>query len=74
MFSRPLLGRDYMHGPISIENISFLRNCDIKTTKCIFQKINKTLEIEHSQVNSPIDIPHYGFHSRSADLADKPNS
>ena len=33
-FQRPLLERNYMHGSISIETISFSRNCDIKTTKC----------------------------------------
>ena len=33
-FEGPLLKRNYMHISISIENISFLRNCDIKTTKC----------------------------------------
>ena len=31
-FSRPLLERSYMHEFISIENISFSRNCDIKIT------------------------------------------
>ena len=31
-FSRPLFERNYMHGSISIENISFSRNCDIKIT------------------------------------------
>ena len=34
VFSRRLLEGNCMHGFISIENISFLRNCDIKTTKC----------------------------------------
>ena len=32
-FPRPLLEQNYMHGSISIENISFSRNCDIKTIK-----------------------------------------
>ena len=31
---RPLLERYYMHGSISIGNISFSGNCDTKTTKC----------------------------------------
>ena len=33
VFSRPLLERSYIHGSISMGNISFSRNCDIKTTK-----------------------------------------
>ena len=30
--------------------------------------------MEHSLLNSPIIIPHYGFHFRSTDLAEKPRS
>ena len=65
---------------------SFSRNCDIKITNAksvtdttiwvmfIF-KNSETLEIvEHSKFNSPNVIPRYGFHFRSTDLADKPNS
>ena len=33
VFSRPLLDQNYMYGSISIKNISFSKNCDIKTTK-----------------------------------------
>ena len=32
VFTRPLLESNCMHGSISIENISFSRKCDIKTT------------------------------------------
>ena len=34
VFSRPLVEQHYMYISISIENISFSRNCDIITTKC----------------------------------------
>ena len=34
VFSRLLLERINMHGSILIENISFSRNCHIKTTNC----------------------------------------
>ena len=37
-------------------------------------KNSNTLAIEHSLLNSPIVICRYGFHFRSTDLADKPNS
>ena len=38
-------------------------------------KNSDTLEIaEHSLFNSPIIIRRYGFHTRSADLTDKPHS
>ena len=75
-----------MHGSISIENISFSRNCDIKTTNAksimdpstwemFISKNSNMLEIQrHSLLNSPIIIPRYGFHLRSTDLADKPHS
>ena len=82
-FSRPLLERNYMRRSFSIENISFSRNCDIKTTKAksvtdasmwvmfIF-KNRDTIEIaEHSLLNPPIIIRCYGFHFRSTDLTDK---
>ena len=70
-----------MHRSISIENISFSRNSDIKTTNAKSVKdtsIRVTfidmLEIaEHSLLNSPIIIPRYGFHFRSTDLAFKPH-
>ena len=73
-------------GSISIENISFSRNCDIKTTNAksvtdhsiwvaFISKNSVTLEIaEHSLFNSPIIIRRFGFHFRSTDLADKPYS
>ena len=81
---RPLLERNYMCGSISIENISFSRNCDIKTTNAksitddsfgvkFISKNSDTLEIvEHILFNSPIIIHCYGFHFRSTDLVDKP--
>ena len=51
-----------MHEPILIENISFSRNCDIKTTNAknvtdasiwakFISKNSKRLEIEHSLLN-----------------------
>ena len=33
MFFQDLYLRNYMHGCISTDNISFSRNCDIKATK-----------------------------------------
>ena len=72
-----------MHALISIENISFSRNCDIKTTNAksvtdasilvmFISKNSDTLEIaEHSLL---IMSPRYGFHFRSIDLANKPRS
>ena len=75
-----------MRGSISIENISFSRNCDIKitnaksateaSTQVLFISQNSdTLEIaEHSLFNSPIIIRRCGFHFRSTDLVDKPHS
>ena len=72
-----------MHGSISIENKSFSRNCDIKTTNAksvtdtsiwvmFISKNSDTLKIVYSLLNSPIIIPQYGFHFRSTDLPDKP--
>ena len=74
-----------MHGTISIENIAFSRNCDIKTSKCeechgrfylvkLISNDSNTLRIEHSLLNSPIIIPGYRFHFRPTDLADKAHS
>ena len=75
-----------MRGCISIENISFSRNCDIKITNAksitdssiwvmFISKYSDTLEIaEHSLFNSPIVILRYAFHFRSTDLADIPHS
>ena len=69
-----------MHGSISIENISFSRNCDIKTTNpksvtdasvwvTSISKNSDTLEIaEPRLLNSPIIIPRYGFHFSSGQL------
>ena len=37
-------------------------------------KNSYTLEIEHSLLNSPVIIPHYGFRFRSTEVADKPLS
>ena len=34
VISRPFHERNYIHGSILMENRSFSRNCDIKTTKC----------------------------------------
>ena len=43
--------------------------------QCLFiSKNSNTLEIEHSQLNSPINIPRILFHLRSTDLANKPHS
>ena len=68
------------------KNISFSRNCDIKTTYAksitdasiwvmFSSKNSDTLEIaEHSLLNSHIIISLYGYHLRSTDLADKPIS
>ena len=65
---------------ISIENISFSRNFDIKITNAksvtdafilvmFISKVNDTLEIaEHSLFSSPNIIRRCGFHFRSADL------
>ena len=38
------------------------------SVKFIFKNSNMLL-IEHSLLNSPIIIPHYGFHFRSTDLS-----
>ena len=68
VFSRSLLERNYMHGYITIENILFSRNCDIKTTYvksvtdasiCVMfiSKNSDTLEItEHRPFNSPLSF------------------
>ena len=40
----------------------------------LISKNSNTLEIEHSLLNSPIFIPHYGFHNRSTHLIDKSHS
>ena len=76
MFLRPLVERKNMRGSISIENISFSRNCDIKITNakivtdasiwimCI-SKDTDTLGIaEHSLFISPFIIRRCGFHFR----------
>ena len=75
-----------MLGSISIENISFSRNCDIKITNAnivtdasiwvILTPLNNgTLEIaDHSLFDSPIIIRRCRFHFRSTDLADTPHS
>ena len=75
-----------MRSCISIENISFSRNCDIKITNVksitdssiwvmFISKYSDTLEIaEHSLFNSPIVIRRNAFHFRSTDLADIPHS
>ena len=64
-----------MHGSISIENIKFSRNCDIKTTceerhgrfcfgKDITTKIiSNTFEIEHSLLSSRVAIFRRGWGS-----------
>ena len=73
-----------MSGSISIENISFSRNCNIKITNAksvtvafiwvmFISKNSDTIEIaEHSLFHSPIAIRRCGFHFRSTNLADKP--
>ena len=84
--SRPLLERNCIRGSDSIENISFARNCDIKTNNAksvtdasmwvmFISKNSDTLEIErHSLLNSPIITLRYGFQFRSTELFDKPHS
>ena len=74
-----------MRGCISIENISFTRNCDTEITNAksvtdasiwvmFIHKISGTLEIaEHSLLNSSIIIRR-GLYFRSTDLADKSHS
>ena len=86
IFSRPLLERNNMRRSISIENISFSRNCDMNITNAksitdasiwvmFISKNSDTLEIaEHSLFYSPIIICCCGFHFRSTDLVDKPHS
>ena len=85
-FSRSLLERNCVRGSISIENISFSRNCDIKITNAksvtnasvwvmLISKNSDTLEMaEHNLFNISIIIRRCGFHFRSTDLADKPHS
>ena len=74
-----------MHISIWIENISFSRNCDIKTLKWkehhgrfhlgkVHLKNSNTLEEEHILLKCPIIIPRYASYFRSTDLADKPLS
>ena len=52
-----------MHGSISIENISFLRNRDIKTTnaKSVTDASNWVMFMSKSLLNSPIIIPAVDF-------------
>ena len=61
VFSRPLDEQNYVHGSISIENTSFSRNSDIKTTNVksvtdasiwvmFISKNSDTLEKEHSRL------------------------
>ena len=66
MFFKTLLARNYTRGFISIENISFSRNCDIKIPNAksvtdasisvmFISKNSDKFEIaEHSHFNSPI--------------------
>ena len=75
-----------MRESISIENILFSRNWDIKIINAksvtdssiwvmFISENSNTLEIaEHSLFNSPIIIRRCGFHFRSTDLPDKPHS
>ena len=75
-----------MRGSISIENITFSRNCDNKITNAksitdasiwamFISKNSDTFKIaEHSLFNSHIIIHRCGFYFRSSDLADKPHS
>ena len=67
-----------MHGSISIENVLFSRNCDIKTTNAksvtdasirvmFISRNSNTLEIDNSLLNPPIANPRYGFLPRSTD-------
>ena len=67
---------------ISIEIISFSRNCDIKMLNAksdtdasiwviFISKNSDKLDIaKHSRFNSPIIIRRCGFHFRSTDVAD----
>ena len=72
-----------MHDSISIENISFSRYFDIKTTKCLYFGKNlllkielRSLEMEYSKLTSRIAIFQYEWgshiHFRSSHLADTP--
>ena len=83
VFSRPLLERNCMHGLISIENISFSRNCDIKAINAksvtdasimvmFICKNSDTLEMKHSLLNSPIVILRYDFISGQLILLTNP--
>ena len=82
VFKGSFLEQNYLNESISIENISFSRNCDIKITKCeerhrrfylgaVISKNSNTLEIKHILLNSSITIPRYGS---LTDLADKTHS
>ena len=63
VFQDPLLKRNYMRGSISIENISFSRNCDIKITNAnsvtdasiwamfIFKNSDTFETVEHNSVS-----------------------
>ena len=76
MFFKTLTNRNYISGSISIENISFSRNCDIKITNAksvtdasiwvmfISKNRDKLGIAEHSLFNSPMIILRYGFHFR----------
>ena len=88
MFFKTLISRNYMHGSISVESISFSRNCDIKVanaksvtymyTSIWVMYISKNSDTpalaEHSLFNSPIIIRRCGFHFSSTDFAAKPHS
>ena len=50
------------------------RATDASILVMFFFKNSDTLEKEHRLLNSPIIIPHYGFHFRSTDLTDKLHS
>ena len=84
-FSRPLLERNCMHGSILIENMSFSRNCDIKTTNVkrvmdasiwvmFISKISNTPEIEHDLQSLLLYHSLLWISFQSTDLADKPHS
>ena len=68
ILSEPVLEQNYMHSSILIENISFTRYCNIKTTKyeerhgrLYFDKFTfkSILKIEHSLLSSRVAIFRY---------------
>ena len=73
MFLKHLLERNIIHGSFLIENISFSRNCDIKTTTCehFSAKISDTFDIEYSLHNSLVAIFRYPAYVKSQLISPK---